>query len=113
MKRLGFLILAFFLFSITGKINAQEGKRKISIFRDSLDNAYDVSNWLINKKGVLVMPTIITEPAVDYGAAAAVLYFHSSYSEKHGPPSISGVMGGGTLNGTWVAGVFHAGYWKR
>ena len=113
MKSLGFLILVFFLFSITGNLNAQEGKRKISIFRDSLDNAYDVSNWLISKKGVLVMPTIITEPAVDYGAAAAVLYFHSSYSEKLGPPSISGVMGGGTLNGTWIAGVFHAGYWKR
>ncbi len=59
------------------------------------------------------MPTLITEPAVDYGIAMAALFFHSSYSEKKGPPSISGVMGGATLNGTWAAGIFHAGYWKN
>ena len=28
------------------------------------------------------MPTLITEPAVDYGIAMAALFFHSSYSEK-------------------------------
>jgi hypothetical protein len=92
---------------------AQAKTKQISAFRDSLDGAYDMSDWLVNKKGILVVPTIITEPAVDYGIAGAALYFHSSYSEKKGPPSISGVMGGGTLNGTWAAGVFHLGFWKR
>jgi hypothetical protein len=37
---------------------------------------------------------LITEPAVGYGIAGAALFFHSSYSEKKGPPSLSGVMGG-------------------
>jgi len=59
------------------------------------------------------MPTIITEPAVGYGAAAAVIYFHSSYTEKKGPPSMTGIMGGGTQNGTWMGGIFHVGYWKQ
>jgi hypothetical protein len=94
-------------------LTAQEKAKKISVFRDSLDHAYDISDWLINKKGVLVIPTIITEPAVGYGIAGAALYFHSSYTEKKGPPSITGVAGGWTQNGTWLGGVFHAGFWKR
>ncbi len=26
---------------------------------------------------------------------------------------MTGVIGAGTLNGTWAAGVFHSGYWKQ
>jgi len=91
---------------------AQEKTKKFSAFRDSLDNAIDISDWLVNKKGILIVPTIITEPAVDYGAAIGALFFHSAYTEKKGPPSISGVGGGATLNGTWAAAVFHLGFWK-
>jgi hypothetical protein len=94
-------------------IDAQEAQKKISIFRDSIDNAYDASDWLINKKGLLVVPTFITEPAVGYGAAAGAIYFHSSYTEKSGPPSMTGVLGGGTQNGTWFGGAFHIGHWMH
>lgn len=107
-----FLLTVFLLVSCLN-LNAQENKKSISIFRDSLDNAYDVSDWLINKKGILLVPTVITEPAVGYGIAGAAMFFHSSYSQKKGPPSISGVLGGATENGTWAAGVFHLGFWKR
>jgi hypothetical protein len=98
---------------LTPWIFGQEKAKKISAFRDSTDHAVDISDWLINKKGVLIMPSIITEPAVGYGAIAAGVYFHSSYSEKKGPPSMSGAFGGATANGTWGAGVFHMGYWKQ
>ena len=111
--RLKVLLFLFLLLLLSGTVSSQDKIKKQSIFRDSLDNAYDVSDWLINKKGVMIVPTIITEPAVGYGIAGAALFFHSSYSEKLGPPSISGVMGGITQNGTWAAGLFHAGYWKR
>ena len=60
-----------------------------------------------------MIPSIITESAVGYGALAAAIFFHSSYSEKKGPPSMTGAFGGGTANGTWAAGVFHMGYWKQ
>jgi hypothetical protein len=113
MNPRGILIIAIFMFLPLLNLHAQNEKKKVSIFRDSLDNALDIGDWLITKKGVLLMPTLITEPAVDYGIAMAALFFHSSYSEKKGPPSISGVMGGATLNGTWAAGIFHAGYWKN
>ena len=92
---------------------AQEKTAKVSIFRDSVDHALDISDWLIDMKGVLVIPTLITEPAVGYGLAAAAVFFHSSYSEKNGPPSMSGMLGGYTQNGTWMAGLFHIGYWKQ
>jgi hypothetical protein len=92
---------------------AQETIKKIGAFRDSTDYAYDMSDFLINKKGFLLMPTIITEPAVGYGVAAAAIFFHSSYTEKNGPPSMTGILGGGTQNGTWMGGVFHIGYWMH
>jgi len=113
MKHPKLLIPVVFMFLLSLNIHGQKDTKKISIFRDSLDNAYDISDWLINKRGVLLMPTLITEPAVDYGLAVAALFFHSSYTEKKGPPSISGIMGGATLNGTWAAGLFHAGFWKN
>jgi hypothetical protein len=106
-------LLAVFLLVSFFNLDAQEKKKSFSIFRDSLDNAYDMSDFLINKKGIMIVPTVITEPAVGYGIAGAAMFFHSSYSQKKGPPSISGVMGGGTQNGTWAAGVFHLGFWKR
>jgi hypothetical protein len=113
MKHLKLLIPSVFMFVSLLNMHGQNVTKKTSIFRDSLDNAYDISNWLISKKGVLLMPTLITEPAVDYGIGVAALFFHSSYTEKKGPPSISGIMGAATLNGTWAAGLFHAGFWKN
>jgi hypothetical protein len=81
-------LLLFHVFSIVISVNfyAQEKTKSHSHFRDSEDNAIDMSDWLINKKGALLLPTIITEPAVGYGAAGALLFFHSSYSEGNGPP---------------------------
>jgi len=110
LLKTGVLLL---LLSISYSVDAQKVNKIISISRDSIDNAYDASDWLIHKKGFLLMPTLITEPAVGYGAAAAAIFFHSSYTEKNGPPSMSGVLGGATQNGTWMGGVFHVGYWNQ
>jgi len=112
MKTKSFLLLLFILFLI-GETSAQDDEKSVRAFHDSLDNAIDISDFLLNKKGFLVVPSIITEPAVGYGALGAAVYFHSSYSAKKGPPSMSGILGGGTQNGTWMAGAFHVGYWKR
>ncbi len=105
--------LGVFLIFTCLNISAQEKTKSLSSFRDSLDNKLDISDWLVHKKGVLLVPTVITEPAVGYGGALAALYFHSSYSVKKGPPSISGAFGAMTENGTWAWGVLHAGFWKN
>jgi hypothetical protein len=108
------LLFLIIIPSFSSDLMGQEKKGGfLSAFHDSTDGALDISDWLINKKGLLVIPTIITEPAVGYGIGGAAIYFHSSYSAKKGPPSMSGVLGAVTQNGTWAAGVFHAGFWKR
>ncbi|TRX63315.1 BamA/TamA family outer membrane protein [Carboxylicivirga sp. M1479] len=88
-------------------------QKKMSIFTDSLDQSFDVSDFLITKKGLLPVPMLITEPSVGYGGAMGLLYFHDSYENKKRPPSISGAFGGYTQNGTWMAGALHAGYWRE
>jgi hypothetical protein len=112
MKKKSF-ILSLFILLLSGKTHAQESRRPFAIFRDSLDHAFDISNFLLNKKGFLIVPSIITEPAVGYGIAGGAVYFHSSYSAKKGPPSMTGVLGGATQNGTWFAGAFHLGFWNH
>ena len=100
-------------------------------FIDPHDGKFDASDWLVNAKGFLPVPIIITEPAVGYGGGAALLFFHAKKddqyfkeiikrdqdsTEKHKPslpPSISGLVGLGTENGTWAAGGFHFGSWKQ
>ena len=100
-------------------------------FIDPHDSKFDASDWLLNKKGFLPVPIIVTEPAVGYGAGAALLFFHAKrgkQSLEHAdlrfkqnndqkkpslPPSISGLVGLGTENGTWAAGGFHFGSWKH
>jgi hypothetical protein len=108
-----YIILLLVLLLFPGILLAQgNSKTKVS-FKDSLDNALDMSDYLLNKKGIMLVPTLITEPSVGYGAAGGAIYFHSAYTKKHGPPSMSGVLGGGTQNGTWFGGVFHVGYWNQ
>jgi hypothetical protein len=100
-------------------------------FIDPADGMPDTSNWLLNSHGVLPVPIIITEPAVGYGGGLALLFFHSSIAEKAQeqkkadtgtsdagnktipPPSISGLTGIKTENGTWAGGGFHFGTWKN
>ena len=65
-----FILIAFILISYSGF--TQKTSSKISL-RDSTDHAIDMSDFLLNKKGFLLVPSIITEPAVGYGAFAAAV----------------------------------------
>jgi hypothetical protein len=100
-------------------------------FTDPVDGNFDVSNWLLDRKGFLTVPIIITEPAVGYGGGLGLIFFHESLSEKEAqvkadfqedevnkevkllPPSISGVAGAKTENNSWFLGGFHFGSWKK
>jgi len=87
-----------------------------SAFRDSLDGAFDISNWLSTRFGFVPIASIITEPAVGLGVAGGLMFMHQSYAEARAtgsPPSISGVGGLLTENGTWGAFVFHQGYYRQ
>jgi hypothetical protein len=81
-------------------------------FRDSADGAFDMSTYLLERKGALPVPIVITEPAVGYGGGAALMFFRQSVAElaaqsegraRYRPPDMFGAAAFGTENGTWGA----------
>ena len=83
-------------------------KNKVS-FKDTLDGAFDISEFLLTKQGFLLYPIVVTEPAIGYGGGATLLFLHSNSkgNNKKKIPNISGLMGLATENKTWMAGAFH------
>ncbi len=83
-------------------------QKKVS-FKDSLDGAFDISEFLKTRKGFMFVPVIVTEPAVGYGGGGALLFFHPNNNPKNKTkiPNITGVMGLATENKTWAAGAMH------
>ncbi len=80
-------------------------------FRDSLDHAFDMSDWLITKKGFVPFPMIITEPAVGGfgGGLSAIFISPEKPVQAHGKvyPIMPTLTAGGaayTLNDTWMVG---------
>ncbi|OEU47279.1 MAG: hypothetical protein BA866_06410 [Desulfobulbaceae bacterium S5133MH15] len=83
-------------------------------FIDPSDGKLDMSNWLLERDGLMPVPIIITEPAIGYGGGLALVYFHDKVGSRKGsPPSVSAVAGAATENGTWFAGGGHLGIWKN
>ena len=98
------ILLAFF-----------SSSKALAQFTDPEDGAFDASEWLIDRKGFLPVPILITEPAVGYGGGAALLWFRESIRERSGPaagrgrlspPDIYGAALAATENGTTLAGAF-------
>jgi hypothetical protein len=88
-------------------------KTRRGLFTDPQDGAFDASEWLLDRKGFLPMPILITEPAVGYGAGVALLFFRESIRERAAkageghrltPPDIYGVVLAATENGTKFLG---------
>ena len=91
------------------------------VFRDPVDGRLDASRWLLDRKGFLPVPILITEPAVGYGGGAALLFFHRNPdsvppSREPGaprafePPDITAGAAFGTENGTKGGGIGHLGF---
>lgn len=86
---------------------------KGSLFTDPEDGKLDASEWLLDRRGFLPVPIIVTEPAVGYGAGAALLFFRESIREAVArgkesghvtPPDIYAVAFAATENGTKFGG---------
>lgn len=92
--------------------------KKLSFF-DPEDGKLDMSDFMLNHKGALPVPTIITEPAVGYGAGLGLMFLSESMADAAAraggrgpaPPNITGVGGAYTENGTWGAGLAHFHTW--
>ena len=94
----------------TSKVKKE--KKKMS-FKDPEDGAFDISQFLLNPKGFMPVPIIITEPAIGYGGGVAALFIQPQKKKYdiHVPPNITGVFGLATSNGTWAGGVGHFHVW--
>jgi hypothetical protein len=93
---------------------------KPSLFRDSTDGYFDVSNFLSTRVGFLPMAMPITEPAVGYGLGLGLSFFHDTPRAVTYPgqpprvimPSITTVFGAATESGTWSTALAHIGVWN-
>ncbi|SAK91620.1 Surface antigen [Caballeronia hypogeia] len=93
-----------------------------SKWRDPEDGQFDMSDMLLSHRGVLPVPTIITEPAIGYGLGLGLLYFSrprqddaksetADESGKMSPPNITGIGGFGTGTHSWGAAAAHFHTW--
>lgn len=113
MKILKWTLLLAFLAVNFNHVQAQSKK---GTFRDTLDNAFDLSKFLLELHGFVPIISPITEPAVGYGAAAIGVYFIPKEPKENVAfqmPDMVGLGGGYTQNGTWFAGGGYLGFWKN
>jgi hypothetical protein len=81
-------------------------------FRDPEDGRLDLSDWLLNKKGVLPIPILITEPALGLGGGLFVAWFSQSIADRarttgrYLPPTIAGGGGFYTSGGSYGGAAF-------
>ena len=109
------IILFSFWFLLSFQaVNAQ--KQHISV-KDSLDGAFDLSDYIIYAHGFIVVPTVITEPALGGIGGAVVPVFlkkHAPVVDENGKkrfinPDITGGIGMYTGNKSWMVGAFRSG----
>ncbi|MBO9572357.1 MAG: hypothetical protein J7497_09140 [Chitinophagaceae bacterium] len=98
---------------------AQEKKKHVSL-KDSLDGAFDLSDYIIDAKGFVTVPNIITEPAVGgFGGALVPVFIrkrppyvdsvNGTVKRTPIPPDITGGLAMYTINNSWMLGGFRSG----
>jgi len=98
-------------------------KQKVS-FKDSVDQKFDLSDWVLTAHGFIPFPSIITEPALGgFGGALFGVFvdpntpYRDSVDGKEivtrVKPNIYGAGGAMTVNGSWVVGAAAMGVIKK
>ncbi len=120
-----YLIILFicicFMYSATSNVaHAQFSKVSSKSFKDSLDNKFDMSDYIIDAHGFVPVPAIVTEQALGgFGGALAPIFLTKRPpivdTIKGKPvytpvmPNITGGAGFYTANKTWGIGLGHNG----
>jgi hypothetical protein len=118
MKKHG-LSFATALLVLSFSLQAQSKKKSIS-FKDSLDKAFDLSDYIIDANGFVPIPYIITEPALGgFGGALIPVFIkkrppyldsvNGRLEKTPVHPDITGGIGAYTVNNTWMVAGFRSG----
>ena len=107
--------LLAYLFAFAPNLHAQRKEKHHITFKDSLDGAFDMSDYLIYAHGFIVVPTVITEPSLGGIGGAVVPIFIKKREpfldkktgvERKVNPDMTGALGMYTANNSWMAGGF-------
>lgn len=103
--------------SARDSVKVKPAKKKVT-FKDTLDNALDFSDYLINMHGFVPWPVIISEPSLgNFGLALAIVFISpkktATKTEQYHFPDITGVAGMWTLNNTWGVGATRQGTFPK
>ncbi len=109
-------MIRFLLFFFTiGFINtyAQKATKDVQNYDDFSNQFNQIKNDTIkkNKKGDLMpFPLPITDENLGYGGVLGIAYMekNTKSNRKNTPRNITGIAGGGTNTGTWLATIFHS-----
>lgn len=110
--------------SVSAGTKAVKPAKKHVSMKDSLDMAFDLSNYIIESNGFVPIPDIITEPSLGgFGGALIPVFIKKRrpYVDSiHGkrvftpiPPDITGGGGAYTANNTWMLAAFRGGTWVK
>jgi hypothetical protein len=116
-ERILILLLPLNIF-LSADITAQH-TRKYSM-RDSLDGAFDLSDWIINAHGFVPVPYPVTEPALGFGGALVPLLI-SPRKPPAGryaglapsPPTMTGAAMMYTSSKSWMLGAGRTGTFEK
>ena len=111
--------IAFVSLCILCSLYVSAQKKKISM-KDSLDGAFDLSDYIIDANGFVPVPVFITEPALGgFGFALVPVFLKKrppyidtvNGKVKYTPvgPDITGGIGLYTVNNTWMTAAFRSG----
>ena len=112
MRAARFLI-CLALFSVAANSWAGDGDKPSRLI-DADDGWLDLSQFLDTAYGFVPLVSPITEPAVGYGAAAALVFIDrqtSTAQQRNARPNIAAIGGAATENGTRGLFAGHLGTW--
>ncbi|WP_312320619.1 BamA/TamA family outer membrane protein [Stenotrophomonas sp.] len=90
---------------------ADTAREPAGMFRDSEDGRFDMSRWLLDHRGFLPVPIIITDPALGNGGGLALAFFQRPQGSSPAGgatvtrPNLYGAGGARTSNGSEFYGV--------
>ncbi|MCP2501282.1 MAG: BamA/TamA family outer membrane protein [Deltaproteobacteria bacterium] len=116
----GFLAAAIHL--LPTNVAAAETSYK-EMLTDPADGAFDMSRFIKTRTGFVPILAPVTEPAVGYGIAGGLVFFHRKEGEpppdpppagegRITAPSLTFIGGLATENGSWGVFGVHRGVWK-